>query len=128
MTNMRKQYHFQPSKNGFYAWDVDRLIALTKGLPQISVKPDEIKGLDENFWYQNPNTQPTCRSITAHCKLIMEADLNYPIILSQEGRVMDGMHRVCKSLLLGHEKIKAVKFVKDPAPDHEDVSEDDLPY
>ena len=38
------------------------------------------------------------------------------------------MHRVCKSLLLGHREIKAVKFTTDPAPDFEDVWERDLPY
>ncbi|MDN5211910.1 hypothetical protein QQ020_07600 [Fulvivirgaceae bacterium BMA12] len=125
---MRKQYHFQPSKNGFYAWDVDKLIALTKDHPQISVKLDEIKELDENFWFQGPEAKPTCRSLVGHFKQMEVADLKYPIILSQKGRVMDGMHRVCKSLLLGHKEIKAVKFNNDPAPDYEDVFEDDLPY
>ena len=125
---MRKQYHFRPSKNGFYAWDVDKLIALTKDLPQISVKLDEIKELDENFWFQGPEAKPTCRSLVEHFKLMEGADLKYPIILSQQGRVMDGMHRVCKSLLLGHKEIKAVKFNNDPAPDYEDVFEDDLSY
>ncbi len=42
---------------------------------------------------------------------------------------MDGMHRVCKALVEGEEKIKAVQFVDDPVPDYEDIqSPDDLPY
>ena len=32
---------------------------------------------------------------------IEETDLEYPIILAADGRVMDGMHRVCKALLEG---------------------------
>ena len=48
---MRKQYHFRPSKNGYYAWDVDKLVTRSKDFPVISVKLSEIKELDENFWY-----------------------------------------------------------------------------
>ena len=125
---MRKQYHFQPSNKGSYAWDVDKLIEQTKDLPQISVKLGQIKELDENFWYQGPDASPTCRSIVDHFRLINETDLDYPIILSKDGRVMDGMHRVAKALLLGHNEIKAVKFTEDPKPDYVDVFENDLPY
>ena len=61
-------------------------------------------------------------------KLVAEASLSYPIILSADGRVMDGMHRLAKALLEGRECINAVRFSKDPAPDYEDVHPDDLPY
>ncbi|EKD76735.1 MAG: hypothetical protein ACD_43C00009G0014 [uncultured bacterium] len=125
---MRKQYHFQPSKNGFYAWDVDKLVEKSKNLPQISVKLDDIKELDENFWYQGSDVKPTCRSIIDHLRLIHEADLKYPIILFKNGKVMDGMHRVAKALISGRKEISAVKFVEDPPPDYEDVFPDDLPY
>jgi hypothetical protein len=58
----------------------------------------------------------------------METDLNYPIILSSDGRVMDGMHRVCKAWMQGEESIKAVRFPIDPEPNYIDVPEDELPY
>lgn len=125
---MRKQFHFQPSKNGFYAWDVDKLVEKSKDLPQISVKLFDIKELDENFWYSGPDSNPTCRSIAEHFHLVNEADLKYPIILSKNGRVMDGLHRVVKALLLGHIEIQAVKFMEDILPDYEDVFENDLLY
>ena len=125
---MRKQYHFQPSKNGFYAWDVDKLVEITKDFPRILIPLDQIKELDENFWYQEKDKIPTCRSFVEHMRLVQETDLKYPIILSQNGRVMDGMHRVAKALLLGHKEITAVQFMKDPEPDYFDVQEDDLPY
>lgn len=59
--------------------------------------------------------------------MISEADLEFPIILSSEGRVMDGMHRVLKALLNGLKSIEAVRFDRDPAPDFSDVAFDDLP-
>ncbi|PIZ62126.1 hypothetical protein COY16_05145 [Candidatus Roizmanbacteria bacterium CG_4_10_14_0_2_um_filter_39_13] len=123
---MRKQYHFKPSINGFYAWDVDKLATKSKNLPHIVVPLDVIKELDENYWFQGP--KPTCRAIVDHMHLIEETDLKYPIILSANGRVMDGMHRVAKALLQGHTEIKVVQFVIDPEPDYVDVKEEDLPY
>ncbi len=125
---MRKQYHLRPSKNGLYAWDVDKLIEKAKGLPQISIKLEEIKELDEAFWYQEADIKPTVRSIAEHFRLTNETDLTYPILLSKDGRVLDGMHRVVKALILGHKEIKAVRFEEDFPPDFEDVKEEDLPY
>lgn len=61
-------------------------------------------------------------------ELVNKADLKYPIILSASGRVMDGMHRVCKALLQGWDTIKGVQFEEDPEPDFKDVYPDDLPY
>jgi hypothetical protein len=125
---MRIQYHLRPSPRGLLAWDVHRLIGLTRGLPHLSVPLTSIRELDECFWFQDENARPTCRAIAGHAKLIDETDLAYPIILSSDGRVMDGMHRVAKALMLGHENITAVQFFEDPEPDYIGVSEDDLPY
>ncbi len=125
---MRKQYHFQPSEKGFYAWDVDRLVELSKDLPIIEIDISGIKELDEAFWYGDKNDIPTCRSIVSHVRLINDSSLDYPIILSAENFVMDGMHRVCKALLNNISKIKAVKFKTTPSPDYKDVRPDDLQY
>ncbi len=125
---MRKQYHFRPSKQGYYAWDVDRLVALTKDFERQWVDLDSIRELDETFWFGDKSDKPIYRTIVEHMRLIEETDLSFPIILSSDGRVMDGMHRVAKALLEGRETIEAVKFNQDPEPDYEDVHPDDLPY
>lgn len=59
---------------------------------------------------------------------MLDCDLTFPVILSSDGRVMDGMHRVCKALLEGIEDINAVRFVRDPEPDYIGAHPDDLPY
>jgi hypothetical protein len=125
---MRKQYHFQPSKNGYYAWDVDKLIERSKDLPRILIQLTDIKELDETFWYNNPGSKPTVRSIAEHFKLMNETELKYPIIMSKNGNVMDGMHRVAKALLSGHTEILAVKFAEEIPADYQDIQEDELPY
>ena len=61
-------------------------------------------------------------------ELINEVRLEYPIILSAENFVMDGMHRVSKALLKGIPKVSAVRFTKTPLPDFKDVYPDDLLY
>jgi hypothetical protein len=41
---------------------------------------------------------------------------------------MDGMHRVCKAVLEGVDRIPAVQFNADPAPDFIDCNPEALPY
>ena len=125
---MRKQYHIRKVGDDTHIWDVHRLVALSENFAVKQVPLSSIKELDEAFWYDNDSAEPTCRNIAKHAKLISETDLKYPIILSANGRVMDGMHRVCKALLEEKETISAVQFDEDPTPDYMNVSLDDLPY
>ncbi len=60
--------------------------------------------------------------------LIDEADLSFPIIVSSNGSVMDGMHRVAKAVRQGRTEIAAVQFERDPEPDHVGLGPNDLPY
>ena len=101
---------------------------MTKDFERQRIRIDSIREIDENFWFGDKNIEPTCRAIVEHVRLIEETDLSYPIILSSDGRVMDGMHRVAKALLKRQETIEAVQFKKDPKPDYEDVEPNDLPY
>jgi hypothetical protein len=125
---MRKQYHFRPSERGLLAWDVDRLVALTKDLPRFRVDLAALAELDEAYWFSSGNRDATCRAVIEHARFIEEADLRFPIILSSDGRVMDGMHRVGKALLHGLKNIEAVRFELDPEPDYVGVDPDNLPY
>ncbi|MEM7624496.1 MAG: hypothetical protein AAF333_02590 [Planctomycetota bacterium] len=127
---MRRQYHSRNTERGVLIWDVHRLVELTRGLPVADVSLADIRELDESFWFDpdNPTDVPTCRAVAEHAKLMGEVDLNHPIILSADGRVMDGMHRVCRAWTLGHATVRAVRFDADPEPDHVDVALEDLPY
>ena len=63
-----------------------------------------------------------------HIRLIQDSDLDHPVILDHNGRVMDGMHRICKALLENAREIPAVQFTVDPQPDFIDCNPEDLPY
>ncbi|HEV2392635.1 MAG TPA: hypothetical protein VG146_09760 [Verrucomicrobiae bacterium] len=125
---MRKQYHMRHSERGLLAWDVDRLIRLTSGQEPIELPLQNIRELDEVFWFSSNGAPPTCRRVAEHTLLINQTSLDHPIILDPEGRVMDGMHRVCKALIGGWKTIKAFRLSAMPEPDFVGVPADQLPY
>ena len=124
---MRKQYHLRPFEQGLLAWDVDRLAERRSDFLRQEVPLSAIGELDEAYWFGG-GTQPTCRAVADHARLMLAADLRYPIMLSADGRVMDGMHRVAKAYLEGRKTILAVQFEVDPEPDYIGVEADALPY
>ena len=123
---MRKQYYFRPSSRGLLAWDVDRLVQLSSKLPRKHIPLSKIRELDE-VW-RDEDEPPTWRALAEHMKLIEEADLSFPIILSSSGAVMDGMHRVAKAARQGRKEIEAVQFDEDPEPDHVGLGPKELAY
>src|SRR4051794_10471382 len=121
---MRTQYHAQPGASGVDAWDVARLIELSRDLPVEQVALDSIEQIDTVYW-----TEPfTVRKLAEHVRLVQDVDRSYPIILAADGRVMDGMHRIVRALLNGDESIGAVRFAVTPAPDYRNCRLEDLPY
>ena len=125
---MRKQYHFRTIDHKLNIWDVDHLISLTNNLQFETIDLNKIKEFEETYWYNEEGDSPTCRSITQHIKLVNDSDLNYPIIVCPDGKLMDGMHRVVKANLLELKTIKAYRLSTLPKPDYIDVDPDDLPY
>ena len=54
--------------------------------------------------------------MVTHMQAVNDADLNYPIILDEDGEVMDGRYRIMKALLTNRDTIKAVRFGINPEP------------
>ena len=123
---MRKQYYFRPSPRGLLAWDVDRLVELSRDFPRRQVPLAGLRELDEPW--SGDDERQTWRAMIDHIRLINEADLSFPIILAANGEVMDGRHRIAKAALEGRDTIAAVQFEIDPPPDHVGRRPEDLPY
>jgi hypothetical protein len=115
---VRTQYHFWPAERGehFDAWSVTRLIGLSRDLPRVDVPVDSIAELDVDYW-TDAATEPTVRRVLAHTQAILAVDTSPPIILGPDGRLMDGMHRVCRAVLDGRSSLAAVRFATLPSPD-----------
>ena len=116
-----------PSQRGLDAWDVDRLVELSRDLPVMQVDLAEITEVDSVYWFSY-GWQPTVRAVVEHIRLIEQVDMAYPIILSPDGRVMDGMHRVARAMLGGAVTVAAVRLPRLPEPDFRDCQPDQLPY
>ena len=59
----------------------------------------------------------TLREMVMHMKAVNNSDLDSPIILDEDGELMDGRHRLMKAMLLGVDAIKVVRFDENPSPD-----------
>ena len=125
---MRKHYYFRPNGDAFDAWDVERLVDLSVDLPVMEISLDAIAEIDSVYWIGADGSSPTVRILVRHMELVKGADLSFPVIIGADGHVMDGMHRVAKSLLLGRKTVRAVRFVEQPCPDHVGIRPEDLPY
>lgn len=91
-------------------WSVSRLIALSKDFPVMEIPLDH---LCIDYKYENVRL----REFVKHMRAVEAADLSFPIILDEDGYLMDGRHRIMKALYLGHKTIKAVRFDENPPPD-----------
>jgi len=93
-------------------WKITRLIFLSSKLEVFDLP---LKAL--NVFDIFPKVKTTFEFVE-HIKKVQDSDLKYPIILDEEGYVMDGRHRIMKALLENVESIKAVRFVKTPTEDY----------
>ena len=127
LTTVRKQYHFWPGEGGLDAWDVDRLIELTSGLPEEEVRLEDLHEIDSVYWFDEFE-HPTVRKVVEHARLVQAVDPAYPVILGPDNRVMDGMHRIARALLEGRSTVLAVRLRELPEPDYRRCRPDELPY
>ena len=101
--------HDQMCRLGRHIWSVSRLFELARDLPVMDVP---LNHLSVYYIYE----KLTLREMVMHMKAVNDADLEKPIILDEDGELMDGRHRLMKSMLTGAETIKAVRFDDNPTP------------
>ncbi len=99
----------QMCRLGRHHWSVSRLFELTRDLPVMDVPLDH---LNVYCVYEKLKL----REMVMHMKAVEAADLERPIILDEDGELMDGRHRIMKAMLRGHQTIKAVRFNENPSP------------
>lgn len=107
-----KEWH-KPSDQmctlGRHSWSVPRLFELSRDLPIMDIPINHL-----NLYYSYSDL--TLRDMVMHMNAVNNADLDKPIILDEDGDLMDGRHRLMKAMLLGKETIKAVRFDYNPSP------------
>lgn len=106
------------AKEEWECWHIKNLWRSAANLPSVMTP---LTDFAQHFERTNEDwfslKTPTLRELSMQAKRIYEADLTFPIILSAEGDLMDGKHRLAKALILGQEEIAVVRFVKNLEPD-----------
>lgn len=89
--------------------------AVASGTARIQFRPlCELPRFEALSWSEGPITE---EELSEHLERIKTADLELPILLSDKGDIMDGLHRLVKAILMNHESIKVIQFSMTPAPD-----------
>lgn len=94
-----------------HTWAVSRLIELSKSLPVREMPIDAL------FMDMVLTDEWRLKDMATHFIAVRDADLNFPIILDEDGVLMDGRHRIVKALVEGVDTIKFVRFETNPEPD-----------
>jgi len=102
--------HQQTCTLGRNTWNVARLFELSRHLPVLEIPLDHLA-----IYYTYERL--SLRDMVMHMNAVMEADLKTPIILDEDGELMDGRHRIMRAMLYGDKTILAVRFEENPEPD-----------
>lgn len=78
----------------------------------LASKDFKVIELEIAYIYQNDSITPdnSMFEFARHMKLVMNADLDFPIMLSPVNSIIDGRHRLVKAIYKGIKTIKTVKF------------------
>lgn len=93
---------------------VARLWKLSESFESFS-HPLTALDLSSQVWFHG--RCPSIEEVIQHYDKVLAADLDYPILLDADGRVMDGYHRIVKARLQGDTTISAVRFPVTPTAD-----------
>lgn len=97
-------------------WELNKIWRLSEPLQIKKIKVSKL--WDDRYakaWcWQHENETINNEFFLEHMQRIINADLNYPIILSEEQLIFDGVHRLVKAKFLNLEYINYVQFEKDP--------------
>jgi ribonuclease HI len=70
--------------------------------------------LDTDLWFEN--RPATLRAVVDEARRIYEADRTRPVIVSSQGKVLGGSHRLAYAYLTNQTEIEVVQFETDPDP------------
>lgn len=99
--------------HGDKVWLVSNLIARSKGLVPFDL-PLAAVFAGANTW--EPIT--SAYALAKEMRRVLDVDPSYPVIMDEEGYIMDGWHRVARALVDGKATIPAVRFAVTPPHDY----------
>jgi hypothetical protein len=105
--------HENTFTSGKKVWFVANLIDRSKELVQFDLPLAAIYAGSE-VW----DPVSSAYALAKQMRRVLDVDTSHPIILDEEGFIMDGWHRVARALIDGKSTIKAVRFSETPPHDY----------
>lgn len=102
-------------RSGHRIWYVANLIERSKALEPFDLPLCAIH-VGAGIW----DDMSSPLRLATHVHRMMTADMDAPVIMSADGFIMDGWHRVARAIYEGRETIKAVRFDVTPQCDIEE--------
>lgn len=93
-----------------------RVIDLIEAAKDLDVFELPLCGVDIGV---SPWGSQDIKSFVYHMKRVNDSNLDYPVILDDEGYICDGWHRVTKAILEGEVTIKVKRLIVMPEPESE---------
>lgn len=110
--------YFPATKNYPYPrkWALDFIWELSKDLEVEKIEVDALweERYGEAWCWQHEDEVINNDFFLHHMSRVMTADLSFPIVLSEEDYIFDGVHRLMKAKYLGLKTIHCVRFKRDP--------------
>jgi hypothetical protein len=98
--NLREQTVETTAPGGGW-WRISDLLDAVKDEPEVEIPLDHLNfGNESDLW-----NMKCIYDFAQHMKLVMDANVDYPIILDHRGVILDGRHRMVKALLEGRTTI-----------------------
>jgi hypothetical protein len=101
-------------------WELSDLWRISSKLEVSYIKVSDLweQRYSKAWCWQHESEELNNEFFLHHMQRVLNADLSYAIILSEENYIFDGVHRLMKAKYLNQEYIKCVKFKKDPIPNN----------
>lgn len=117
---MQSTVYFPKTKRYPYErqWELKEIWESSKNLKVQKIKVSELwdSRYKKAWCWQHENEEINNDFFLHHMQRVLNADLSYPIVLSEENLIFDGVHRLMKAKHVGLDYIECVKFEKDPDP------------
>lgn len=107
----KRDYETERCSIGKNYWYTKRLIEHCRDLPVFEL---DLAGVDLDVM---PWELRSVFEYIKHFHLTSSCSLEYPVIMSPAGWVMNGWHRIAKAIIEGKKTVKAVRFLELPKPD-----------
>lgn len=116
----------QTYSDGKSVWKTEDLWEAAKGMPVESLPVSLFVGQLEGTCWTQGDEDVTPNWVLCHTRRILDADMDYPIIVDKGGIILDGVHRLCKAVIEGREFIPVQRLVLLPVP-FLSAAEEDFP-